>query len=173
MRKQNSELTKAMLLEWGIDSIEWSEEANTWLIDRFWYKNKSKNKRHVAIKIGKSICKHKYTKNKEYPTVTFSYKNQGKCIPLARVIYVWFVEDIEEGMVIDHIDNNPFNNKVENLQKLTPEANLKKRFEDNPNALHNQCRTELYQLARKLYQGGIPFKEAKKLVFELKERGEI
>lgn len=173
MRKQNKALTKEMLLEWGINSINWSEELDTWIIDRLWYKNKSKDKRHINIKICKAVCKHKYTKDKSYPIVTFSYINEVKCIPLARLIYAWFVNDIEDGMVIDHIDNDPFNNRVENLQKLTPEENLKKRFEDNPNALHNQCRTELYQLARKLHQGGIPFKEAKKLVFELKERGEI
>lgn len=41
-------------------------------------------------------------------------------------------------MVIDHIDNNPFNNRVKNLQKLTPEENLRKRFEDNPDGGRNQ-----------------------------------
>ncbi len=41
-------------------------------------------------------------------------------------------------MEVDHIDNDPFNNKLENLQLLTPEENLKKRFIDNPDACRNQ-----------------------------------
>ena len=49
-------------------------------------------------------------------------------------------------MVIDHIDNNPYNNRVDNLQKLTPEENLRKRFIDNPNAHKNERTTDLYKL---------------------------
>lgn len=147
MKKQNSELTKAMLLEWGIYSIEWDEEQKTWVIDRFWYKNKSRSKRHTNIKICKAVCKHKYTKDKYYPIVTFSYMNSIKSIPLARLIYAWFVEDIPAGYVIDHIDNDPFNNYINskdindpknNLQMLTIEENLAKRYIDNPDAGHNQ-----------------------------------
>ena len=173
MRKQNSELTKAMLLDWGIESIDWSEEKGTWVITRLWYKNTSKTKRPVLIKISEAVCKHKYTKDKSYPIIVFSYEGKAKCLPLARVIYAWFVGDIEEGKVIDHIDNNPFNNKVGNLQKLTPEENLKKRFEDNPNALCNQCGSATYKLIRKLYEEGVPFKEAERIIFERKERGEL
>ena len=57
---------------------------------------------------------------------------------LSRFLYAWFLGDIPEGMVVDHIDNDPFNNKLENLQLLTPEENLKKRFEDNPDNCRNQ-----------------------------------
>ena len=89
------------------------------------------------------------------------------------MIYAWFVGDIEEGMVIDHIDNNPFNNRVENLQKLTPEENLKKRFEDNPNALHNQYGSAAYKLMHKLYEEGVPFQEAERIILERKEKGEL
>ena len=49
-------------------------------------------------------------------------------------------------MVIDHKNNEPYDNRVENLQKLTPEQNLKKRFIDNPNAHKNERSTELYKL---------------------------
>ena len=41
-------------------------------------------------------------------------------------------------MVVDHIDNDPFNNMPFNLQALTQEENLRKRYSDNPNNNHNQ-----------------------------------
>lgn len=138
MKKQNRELTKAMLLEWGFHSINWDADAGEWWIDRYWYKNKSKQKRHIRLKVNRAVCKHKYTENKEYPVISFSVYNKTVCLPLARIIYAWFKEDIPEGMVIDHIDNNPFNNWIENLQMLTPDENLQKRFIDNPNANRNQ-----------------------------------
>ena len=145
-RKINSALTFSMLLEWGIWGIDWDEEANNWKITRYWYKNNSRGKRISHLKISKAVCKHKYTKDKEYPVVVFSYKNKAYCIPLSRLVYVWHKGDIPEGMVVDHIDNNPFNNSVENLQLLTPEENLAKRYEDNDFVCCNQ------HVAKKYYQ---------------------
>ena len=40
--------------------------------------------------------------------------------------YVWNVADKPEGMVIDHIDNDPTNNDVSNLQMMTQKENLVK-----------------------------------------------
>lgn len=57
---------------------------------------------------------------------------------MARVLYAWFKGDIDDGMVVDHIDNNPFNNCLSNLQLLTQERNLEKRYKDNPKANKNQ-----------------------------------
>lgn len=59
-------------------------------------------------------------------------------IPLSRVLYVWFKEDIPDGYVIDHIDNDQFNNELSNLRLTTIEENLKKRFIDNPGCYVNQ-----------------------------------
>lgn len=131
-RKINSALTFSMLLEWGIWGVQWIEETGEWKITRYWYKNKSRRKHIQYLRISKAVCKHKYTKDKEYPVVVFSYKNKSKCIPLSRLIYVWHKGDIPEGMEVDHIDNNQFNNHIDNLQLLTPEENRAKRFADHP-----------------------------------------
>lgn len=145
-KKQNNALTKEMLQQWGIIDISWDENIDNWNITRFWKNSCNGAKTYHRIRISDAICKHKYTKDKSYPIVNFSYEGKVMSLPLGRLIYAWFTGDIEDGMVIDHIDNNPYNNKINNLQKLTPEANLKKRFIDNPNGHKNQKTTELYKL---------------------------
>lgn len=146
-KKQNNTLTKEMLLQWGIIDISWDDEVeNNWIITRYWRKNCNSAKAYHTIKVCNAVCKHKYTTDKYYPIISFAYDNKMKSIPLGRVIYAWFKGDIEDGMVIDHIDNNPYNNKIENLQKLTPEENLKKRFIDNPDGHKNERTTDLYKL---------------------------
>lgn len=137
-KTQNRQLTRSMLKEMGFHEITWDDKENKWIIDRYWHNRKSKVKKHTFIKTTVATCKHKYTTDKTYPTITFSYNNKGYCYPLARFIYAWFNGEIKEGWVVDHIDNNPFNNRLENLQALTPEQNLAKRFIDNPDANRNQ-----------------------------------
>jgi hypothetical protein len=55
---------------------------------------------------------------------TNGYKSvflDGKAYPSHRVIYKLFNDDFDG--FIDHIDNNPSNNKIENLRIATPEQN--------------------------------------------------
>nr|DAG03253.1 MAG TPA: homing endonuclease [Siphoviridae sp. ct2D011] len=49
------------------------------------------------------------------------------------MVYCTFHNDYDlEGFVIDHIDENPLNNNLENLQKITQSENClrQKRFND-------------------------------------------
>ena len=137
-RAMYRKLTKAMLQEWGVESIDWDDENKTWLIDRYWFKNNSKEKRHVNISISVAVCKHKYTQDKKYPIVTMGYKCKTICLPLARIIYAWFNGEVPEGLVVDHINNDPFDNRVENLQIMTQAKNLEKRYVDNKKNHVNQ-----------------------------------
>lgn len=51
--------------------------------------------------------------------------------------YVWNKEDKSEGMVIDHIDNDPTNNDISNLQCVTQQENLtKERTNWNTREIH-------------------------------------
>lgn len=54
-----------------------------------------------------------------------------KTIPLGRLMLAWFTGSIEADEDCDHIDNNTFNNHIDNLQKLTRKENLAKRFVDS------------------------------------------
>lgn len=48
-------------------------------------------------------------------------------------IIVWniFNGKIEKGLVINHIDNNPLNNKIENLEVVTQKENIQKSCQHN------------------------------------------
>lgn len=125
-------LTKQELIDAGITNVEYAD--NEWHVFRYWYKNSSKIKASSEISITLACGKHKYRPNKYYHKVTFSYKRKTYNIPLSRLVYVWYNGDIPDGYVVDHINNDSFDNRPENLQILTVGDNLKKRFEDNPEA---------------------------------------
>jgi hypothetical protein len=128
-------LTKAQLIAWGFTDVVYLPNLDEWKVLRFWYKNNSKAKLNTVITPNMAIGKHKYRPDKEYYKVTFSVRGEGTySIPLSRFIYVWFNGDIPDGYVVDHIDNDSYNNAPCNLRILTIEENLAKRFEDNPNS---------------------------------------
>lgn len=170
-REYGKALTKEMLVEWGFYSIDWDPENNEWWIDRYWYHCNSKTKIHKKLSIQNAVCRHKYTYDKYYPIVTFSFNQKVICLPLARIIYAWFTGPIEAKEVIDHIDNNPYNNRVENLQKLSVGENLAKRFIDNPKCNVNQytvnkniVKNDLTELVHKLKEMGKTYEEALEIV---------
>lgn len=173
-RDYGKKLTKEMLQDWGIEEISWNADDNEWSIDRYWYKNNSKNKIHKTLKIQNAVCRHKFTVDKSYPIITFSFNQKVITLPLARVIFAWFTGPIEERAVIDHIDNDPYNNKVENLQKLSVGENLAKRFIDNPLSNRNQYTTRtyknrqenpaLYDLCKTMFEEGFDYDQAQVIV---------
>lgn len=138
-------LTKKQLEEMGIVEVRWNKYLETWVITREWHKNNSKTKKErKQLVVGDVLAKHKYTKDRSYPKVSFSYKNKPVAITLSRLVYVWFVEDIPDGTVIDHKDNDPKNNKLDNLQPLTIKENIDKRIIDNGCACFNQYKNTEY-----------------------------
>lgn len=54
-----------------------------------------------------------------------SVKNATFCAH--RIIWEMHHGPVEPGMVLDHINNKPYDNRIENLQQLTNSDNLKKR----------------------------------------------
>ena len=59
-------------------------------------------------------------------------------LPLSRVIYAWFISEVPANMDVDHIDNNPENNALRNLQLISRKVNLAKRLLDNEYVNVNQ-----------------------------------
>ena len=167
-RKLYKKLTKEMLQEWGIESISWDQDNNEWWIDRYWYNTKGTVKMHKKLAISTAVCKHKFTQDKKYPIVSFSYKCKMISLPLARIIYAWFNNEVPDGMVVDHIDNNPFNNRVNNLQIMTQAKNLEKRYVDNKRGCFNQYQNseEKFAYAHKLFQEGKTYEEALAALYE-------
>lgn len=138
-------LTKQELEEMGIVEVRWNKYLETWVITREWYKNNSKTKKErKQLVVGSVLAKHKYTRDKSYPKVSFSYKNKPRAFPVSRLVYVWFIGDVPDGCVVDHVDNDPYNNRLNNLQLLSIGENIRKRFNDLGCKCFNQYKNTEY-----------------------------
>lgn len=87
-------------------------------------------------------CKHPKSGNdKSYWTISLydaelykeqlkddvKYKNGMRTFLVSRVVYAWYHDMCPSDLDVDHIDDNPNNNSIDNLQLLTRADNLKKR----------------------------------------------
>lgn len=66
-------------------------------------------------------------------------------IPLARLMLAWFNGSISANEDADHIDSNPMNNKLDNLQAISRKENLAKR-----RLTHSQITTSYKKVQRML-----------------------
>ena len=63
----------------------------------------------------------------------------GTRIIISRLLFILsHTRDIENGYLIDHIDNNPWNNSIDNLQELTCRDNRSKEVVYNPRRYDNR-----------------------------------
>ena len=63
-----------------------------------------------------------------------------KYYTLSRVVWILMNGDIPEGMVIDHIDRDKNNNKIDNLRVVTQSDNNKNRVNGDMNTLREKQR---------------------------------
>ena len=110
---------------------------------KVFYKNKE-------CKFYDAVSKHKHGKDKKYPVImiydpklfqeqrrtNYKYKTGQLSILLSRVVYAWFNEVCPSEYDVDHIDNNPYNNDISNLQLLTRKENLARRMQRNQHTCH-------------------------------------
>lgn len=78
------------------------------------------------------ILKPHYTKmkngSKGYAIVTLSKNNIKKKVLVHRIIYETFKGPIPESLVIDHLNGNKQDNRIENLEACTCSENVKRAF---------------------------------------------
>ncbi len=69
-----------------------------------------------------------FTTSHGYKAVDLTDGRSKKRQYLHRLIYEHFVAPIPDGMVINHIDGNPSNNSIENLECVTQQDNVRHYF---------------------------------------------
>ena len=119
------ELTKQQLMELGIDV---SRLENGEYLVRHYGRNTSSSKRSLRV-IKASIIgkKHPYGENRMYKAYVFHENGKAYTISEHRLVYAWFKDDIPAKYDVDHIDGDPMNNSLDNLQLLTRKENLARR----------------------------------------------
>lgn len=138
-------LTKQDLINWGISVEKTKDGYKVFRTGKLHGFAKTEVTREVPIH---NICtEHKYGKEKGYPAICVSVNNKSKGLVLSRVVYAWFIGDIPDNYDIDHIDNNPYNNSLDNLQLLTRKDNIAKRgpARNQHNAKWSNYDIELYR----------------------------
>lgn len=126
MKRERLTITKEWLQSVGITEI--TKEGKV-------FTKRGERKPSIAT------CKHKHGKDKQYPIIQVydqelwheqcknkdKNRNGTRILVLSRVVYAWFHEICPTEYDVDHIDNNPFNNSISNLQLLTRKQNLNRR----------------------------------------------
>lgn len=75
--------------------------------------------------------------------------------------YVWNKADKPAGVVCDHIDNDPFNNDISNLQLLTPKENVNKNRTSLPKIAQMPMYITEEEILRKLEGYEMAYEQAK------------
>lgn len=97
-------------------------------IDGFEGYEVSNKGRVKSLKFGKEkILKFGYVggcKGKRYPSVAMRLNKKSHHKYVHRLVAHAFLGELKKGLVVDHIDNNPNNNRLGNLQIVTQRTNL-------------------------------------------------
>lgn len=59
-----------------------------------------------------------------YLVVILSNKGKTKSFPIHRLVYKTFIGEIPDGMQVNHINEDKIDNRVENLNLMTPKENI-------------------------------------------------
>ena len=135
--------TKQDLINWGIsvdntDTGEYIVSA-PYIVD--YKKGRYVGKKRRVMNEHDVTTKHKYGLDRTYKMYVIGIKDGEKSKQRAflthRLVWVWFNGDIPDQYDVDHIDDNPINNDISNLQLLSRKDNLTKRLL-NDNDVWNQ-----------------------------------
>lgn len=64
------------------------------------------------------------TAGKRYKTIVLYKDGKAKCFSLHNLVWTTFVGPVPEGYEINHMDENPSNNRLDNLNLLTHKQNM-------------------------------------------------
>jgi hypothetical protein len=78
----------------------------------------------------KKTSKRNYKKKNDYSVVHFVKEGQRYKRFVHRLVWQTFVGEIPDGLQVDHINGVKDDNRIENLQLLTQQENIKKYWEN-------------------------------------------
>lgn len=97
-------------------------------------------------------------------TTGYSINGKKTTMQIHRGLWETWKEKISEGLTVDHIDSDPTNNDLDNLQLMTPSENLKKAWETKKErgvkrGSSKGCKHQKYKVPAQLYIAFMKTKE--------------
>lgn len=91
--------------------------------------------------------KKEFSKNNRYYRVSVPLVKGSKLFSVHRLVFETWVGDIQEGLVINHIDGNRYNNSVNNLEVCTHKENNQHAWDmglqkSRPGVLHHYAKID-------------------------------
>jgi HNH endonuclease/NUMOD1 domain len=84
--------------------------------------------------------------NSGYKRVGFWINNYTvkKNVKVHRIVYITFGGEIEKGKVIDHIDGDKLNNRIDNLQCVTQSENMNNAYKNKNTNIHREREVQIF-----------------------------
>lgn len=127
------------LTKYNESNIDKKESANVEIFNEWFYYDETSSTclRWKKDKfVGKNFNVHRIVKDSE--AGGFHYRRYLVCInfksyAVHRIVLSLHSIEVEDGKVVDHIDGNPFNNKISNLRVVTQAVNSRNKKIPNTN----------------------------------------
>lgn len=87
--------------------------------------------------------KHPLTQDKLYQYIGTCYQGENQAWAVHRIIYAWYNGVCPGDMTVNHIDDDPTNNNIENLELVTLQENLAKKKVNRNQHTYNWTEEEL------------------------------
>lgn len=81
--------------------------------------------------------------NHGYPRVHLSINGQSRVIRIHQIVAKTFLKSLQTDLVVNHIDNNPCNNQIENLEYVTRQENLRHAVKQGRMGKHKISQTAI------------------------------
>ena len=143
-RPLHKELTKEMLLSYGLSFTEDPNEPSGWLVTRYGQINRSPKEYLKKITPVIQTKKHKYGSEKQYYTIAFSHNGKIIVLMLSRCVWAWVNGICPADKDVDHGEGGSLDNRIENLSLLSRRENLEKRG-GNCNQYGKKKRQRVYE----------------------------
>ena len=139
-------ITREDLLYAGVSIKVDENELGGYNVTQPYIKGKANTENRWSIKrpVYVNIAKHPYGKDKAYLLTSVKIEIDGICktitMPLHRLVYIYFKGNFPDGYDIAHLDDDPFNCSIDNLEAIPHEDNIRMRKAKGANQYKNSIK---------------------------------